>query len=285
MIALILPEKVPWESSIRATLGPHRVFRAPSVGRALGRLSARRRIQARLSVRRAVGRLAAQWLPTDTTLVMAPSLCGAEVFAKARRRGVETLLLEDLPDLAELHADLDAAAAQHPHEGFLNNTRASLRRVRRQQAERRLADSLRVQGEHAARRAGGTPLIAPEAPGSIRRTQTGFFGLAGPAMARTGALEALSLLDEFPDHKLRIRALPVTPPAVLQHPRVVTQPGPVDVWLAPSWVESWPAEVRAAARAGVPIVGTQRALGWETGSVHAPGDVHGLCAAVGERVG
>ncbi|MEZ4241756.1 MAG: hypothetical protein R3F59_37530, partial [Myxococcota bacterium] len=47
----------------------------------------------------------------------------------------------------------------------------------------------------------------------------------------------------------------------------------VDVVLAPSWVEAHPAEVREAARLGVPCIGTDRA---GAGVLVPPGDVASL---------
>lgn len=280
MIALILPEPVPWEGALRAELGPHRVFRVPLAGRGLGRLSVARRIRARLTLRQTVGRLAARWLPRNAHTVLAPSLAAEEVFAVARRRGIRTVLLEDLPDLAGLHHDLDAAAQRHPDQAFLRNARAPTSVLLRQSRERALADALRVQSRYAADLRGGTPLVHPEPAAPTRRTQHDAFGLAGPAMTRAGVFEALALLDQFPDHRLRLRPIDATPAEVLRHPRVSTQPGPVDVWLAPSWVEAWPAEVRQASRDGVPVVGTARALGWVDGWTHAPGDTDGLICTV-----
>lgn len=280
MIAVIVPERVPWEASVRETLGPHRVFRLPPSGRVLSRLPAARRIRARLLLRRTIGPMAAAWLPRGVEVVLAPSLCAAEVFAVARRRGIRTVLLEDLPDLAGLHADLEAAARRHPDQPFLHNARASARVVARQAFERTLADELRVQGRFAAQRGGGEALVPPTRPRPWTYPRTGHFGLAGPAMTRTGALEALAVLERFPDHRLRIRAIDATPRQIVAHPRVVRGEGPVDVVLAPAWVESWPAAVRRASSAGIPVVGTRRALGWEPGVEHEPGDVDGLARAI-----
>ncbi|MCA9572319.1 MAG: hypothetical protein KC656_30980, partial [Myxococcales bacterium] len=190
------------------------------------------------------------------------------------------VLVEDLVDLAGLHADLDTAAGRHP-EPFLRNYRAPERWVDRQQDERGLATSLRVQGRFAQDRRGGEPLFPAGVRGAVRPLPSRLHArLAGPAMGRTGLYEALAALEALPEMTLGIRPLPETPASVLAHPRVFTDDRPHDVVLAPSWVEAYPPEVRQAGLSGVPVVGTRRAMGWVDGREHAPGDVVALVAAL-----
>lgn len=283
MIALILPDAVPWESVIRAELGPHRVFRAPGAFRPLQRLPARWALPARLNGRRLAGRLAALWLPEDTTEVVAPSLAAGHVFARAATLGARTLLLEDLPDLDGLARDLDAAALAHPADPFLRNVRPARALVHRQQGERMVADAIRVQSRYAADRRPGPPLFpTPRRPPAGRLPRGAVRArLAGPALSRAGVMEALALVEALPWLTVEARLLPQTPTPFRAHPRV----GPIssrrpDLVIAPSWVEAQPPEVREAARDGVPIVGTRRALGWETGREVPVGDVGALVRAV-----
>lgn len=283
MIALVVPDAVPWEATVRERLGPHRVFRAPRLCRPAMRLPARWSIPARLHQRRLAGRLAARWLPADTTQVVAPSLAAGRPFAEAARRGLPTLLLEDLPDLLDLTADLDRAAQHHPDDAFLRNVRPPRALALRQRGERRVADEVRLQGRHASRRREGQPLFpriehppAGRLPGGRVRAR-----LAGPALTRTGILEALDALDRLSWLALEARLLAESPDRARDHPRLVPPSDQrPDVVLAPSWVEAWPAEVRQAAAHGVPIVGTERALGWEDGIVVPVGDGEAIVRAL-----
>ena len=69
-----------------------------------------RLIRGRMLSRAAVDALAARLLPEGVTAVVAPSFSARRTFAEAARRGARRLLVEDLPALRQLHADLDGAA-------------------------------------------------------------------------------------------------------------------------------------------------------------------------------
>jgi hypothetical protein len=59
---------------------------------------------------------------------------------------------------------------------------------------------------------------------------------------------------------------------------------PLRAVLAPSWVEATPIEVQQAARSGIPVIGTSRALGWLEPSEQVteirPGDISALAQAL-----
>jgi len=287
---LVLPEPVPWASLVRAELqseGQVRVVSPPAPTRLTDRLPAAQRIRARLAWRRAVDRLACRQVTAELDRVVAPSLAAARTFARAHELGVRTELIEDLPDLADLHAHLDAAAHVHPDRPFLRNHRASRQRVVRQGAERVLADRVRVQGRFAAERvarlaphATVDPLFPPVQVPAPRPRPLRIVRLAGPAMTRTGLVEALGAVERMPGLALQIRPIDATPRALLRHPRVRTDRAPADGVLAPAWVECWPVEVRQAAREGLPVLGTRRALGFVSGIEVAPGSVHDLVTAL-----
>jgi hypothetical protein len=243
--------------------------------------------RARFAVRRAVARLAATLLPEGVTTVVAPSLGAREVFAAARARGVRCVLVEDLPSLRALHADLDAAFARHPEESFLRNHRASARDVARQEAERLLADDIWVRGEFAREQLLSAGLdteriheLLPTEAETARRRGAARHGartshahrvalLAGPALARMGVREAVAALDARPEWSLWVRTTEDSDLLHLEHPRVrpVTaqvQQGlaGVDVVLAPAWCESHPPELARAVARGIPVIATDRAAGF-----------------------
>lgn len=242
--------------------------------------------RARFALRRRVAQATARLLPRSVEVVLAPSLCAREVFAMARGRGARCVLVEDLPTLRALHADLDEAAARHPEESFLRNHRASAEDVARQEAERLLADELWVRGEFCRERlmsAGHTPERIRELslqvegsssarPRAERRRAPDARPvalLAGPALARGGLREALAAIDARPQWNLWIRPAEGTDSGHLSHPRVRqvtaeeqrTLQG-VDVVLAPAWCESHPPELARAVARGIPVIATDRAAGF-----------------------
>ena len=257
------------------------------------RLSARSAaatFRARFALRRRVGQAAAL-LPWASNTVLAPSLAAREVFARARARGARCVLVEDLPSLRELHADLDAAAAMHPEEDFLRNHRASAADVARQEAERVLADEVWVRSPLARARlleAGHAPTsvhLLPQAsvppPCASAPPPSRVALLAGPALARSGMREALAALDALPGWRLRLRPVDVTPQDVLRHPRVqvATSRQALDgvaVVLAPAWCESHPEELLHAVGRGIPIIATDRATGAHEVHRVPRGDVEAL---------
>jgi hypothetical protein len=246
-----------------------------------------------------VAHAVAPLLPARVEMVAAPSLCAREIFAVARRRGARCVLIEDLPSLRQLHADLDEAAARHPEEAFLRNHRASAADVARQEAERVLADEIWVRGGFSRERllAAGCPKErlrelrsleepSPRVDARVEREERVAL-LAGPALARSGLNEALEVLEARPRWRLWVRPTEGTDSRRLEHPRVVrvteaTQRGlqGVDAVLALSWCESHPAEVTLAAARGIPVIATDRASGFVSCQRVPRGDVSAVLAAL-----
>lgn len=271
-------------------------------GMRLAAPSAAATFRARFALRKRVAQAAAALLPRSVETVIAPSLCAREVFAMARSRGARCVLVEDLPSLRALHADLDEAASRHPEEDFLRNHRASAEDVARQEAERLLADELWVRSEFCRERllsAGHSSerireLSPPlEAAGSARpaprhrpEAQTQWVALlAGPALARGGLREALAAVEARPQWSLWVRPAEGTDPQHLSHPRVrrVTEKEQrallgVDAVLAPSWCESHPPELARAVARGIPVIATDRASGFLPCQTVPRGNVPALVA-------
>lgn len=265
--------------------------------------SAARAFQARFTLREWVARGLAPLLPSGVETVVAPSLCAREIFAVARRQGARCVLLEDLPSLRALHADLDDAARHHPDESFLRNHRASAADVARQEAERVLADEIWVRGEflrerlvasgHAPERLRAWTLPVEDVPSHIPRAPRTVGSadrvalLAGPALARGGLCEALAVLEARPGWRLWVRPTEGTDPRPLKHPRVerVTAEAQhglrgVDAVLALSWCESYPREVASAVARGIPVIATDRAAGFVPCQRVARGDVAAVLAGL-----
>lgn len=250
-----------------------------------------RTLAARFALRRMVDGMAARWLPAEATVVVAPSLGALHTLALARRRGIRTVLLEDLPGLRGLHTDLDAALQAHSESRFLRTFRASQADVRRQEQERVLADVLLVRGlfarDERVRLGHAVDLLEPEVVAGPWRPlpKNPTLLLAGLATTRSGVVEALTAL-EGSGATLRVRVGEGQEPAdLLQRPGVeVVRGNPlagVDAVLAPAWVESHAPEVVAAVRAGLPVVGTLRGLGRVRGArVVECGEVVGLREAL-----
>ncbi|MBJ6759285.1 hypothetical protein JGU66_00830 [Myxococcaceae bacterium JPH2] len=245
------------------------------------------RLRARFALRQGISRLAALRTPAALSRVVAPSLAAREVFVAARARGARCVLVEDLPNLRALHADLDEAFARHPEEHFLRNHRASARDVARQEAERLLADEIWVRGDFAREQLlrAGVPAERirelhprPETVDASReRTSTGHRVthlhrvalLAGPALARMGAPEALAALEARPEWTLWVRPAEDSDLMRLEHPRVrvvtAQQQQALDgvaAVLAPAWCESQPPELARAIARGIPVIATDRAAGF-----------------------
>lgn len=243
-----------------------------------------------LELRRAFDALVATQRMTHLTHVFAPSLSALKVFAKARH--AERVLLLDLPLLRHLHADLDAAALAVPTAPFLQNYRAKASFVVRQEEElvlstrvlvtsRLTRQRLRKRGV-ASERLGVLPL--PARPRQLRYEPTSpHVLLAGTSASRFGLELALAAIEQLPDAVLCARRGPGSCEAMLAHPRLRLfehEPPAVRAVIAPAWVESFAAETGAAAAAGIPIVATDRALGWleqqRNVTVIGCGDVEGL---------
>ena len=303
MNVIVDPERAAWVEPLLASVGPSRVSSpralhaaAGIASRAWARGSADRVLELRFARRRFASELAARALPRDATAVYAPSGAAERVFAVARRRGIKTVLVHDLPSLRELHADLDAAARRFPDCRFLRRFRASRREIVRQETERALADEILVRGEHArallvargieASRINRLPEHRVSSSPRAETPRSPLIVLAGFAAARSGANEALAVLDEIDDATLLVRAGEGTEPArLLRHPRVRAWNGDlrhVTAVIAPAWCESYPIENARASAQGIPIIGTLRALGFTSGTIVEPGDVGALCEGIKE---
>jgi hypothetical protein len=290
-----LPRSLPIPARVRTAWGrrtvasslPHRTVGLPgwALVEAALRVAAPSQAEslaARFALRRRLGQVMAALLPRGIETVVAPSLAAREVFGEARRRGAKCVLVEDLPNLRRLHADLDEAAARHPDDRFLRNHRASASDVSRQEAERVLADEIWVRSECAMQwlladghprdrlRALRAPIdIAPTAGRTGRRDAERVALLAGPALTRSGLREALAALEDLPQWRLWVRPTEGTPTEHLRgHPRLEQVSTPllqtldrVDVVIAPAWCECHPPELARAAQLRIPIIATDRAAG------------------------
>ena len=284
--------------------------------RAWAGMLADRTLAARFAMRAAVDWLAARWLVArgrGVRVVIGPSCASQHVFAAAARHGAARFLIEDLPDIRALHADLDTAARVHPGCVFLRRYRASRAVIVRQEAERALASVVVVRGQHAQRErerlglaSAGILALEPDmrAAASARlarpgddaasqrervRAGTARVLLAGLAAARHGTLEALAAVRARPHLTLLVHpGEGMEPQDLLAHPQIAVASEDerrhlrgVDVVLAPAWCEAYLDEVATAERLGVPVVATLRGAGWVTPvAAITPGDVGALGAAV-----
>lgn len=295
MDVVIAPEPAAWVEQARAegaTILAPWCAGARWLPRVAGAFGARgagnvdaQRIVGRMRSRAILGAALARRIPRGVTRVLAPSLAAREAFVVALNLGADTCLVEDLPDLAQLQADLDAAARAWPADPFLRNHRASAHWMVRQRAERAAADTavVRTPWTEARHVAVGRPavalvaaLVAPleHAPFVIR--------LAGPALGRAGLHESLVAFAALHRHDPRwtLHVRPVGP--LLLPPGVRAAPTRLQaaVVLAPSWVEADLPEVRAAGEAGVPILATARAAGFAPYREVPVGDARALLGAL-----
>ncbi len=320
MLALVAPEPADWVAPALAALAldDERVIAfAPWAGdrwsthrqawqasdlalRAWSRRGVDQRMRGRVVRRAAADRWAAHRLPQGVAAVIAPSLGARRTFAAARSRGIRTVLVEDLPGLRELHADLDAAAERWPDSSFLRRFRAPAPWIAAQEAERVLADLLVVTSAHAATRSPPSARVVELDLGAGRvngehryREPARRVLLAGPAVARNGTNEALAALDALPSLTLLVRPAEGTEPvALLRHGRVKVATAAehdrldgVDVVLAPSWCEGRFRQVERAADFGLPVVATSRAAGFVAAHLVEPGDIAAIVTALGAPVG
>jgi hypothetical protein len=246
-----------------------------------------RRVRLELRLRRHLDQMVARALHPGVSLLIAPTLGAHASFARARALGVRCLLIQDLPDLRDLHRDLDLAAVAHPDAPLLRRYRAPDVAVVRQAQERVLADAHAVNhpnapGEGPRFPLPGAPVVAEPAGGDAVL-------LSGLPVARNGSIETLQAMAGRP---LQVRVGETCEPAdLMQRPGVTaaTDLRGIGVVAAPAWIESHhPVLVRAAA-SGIPVVATQRAAGWIDLDLHGarvdPGDAAGLARAIASVMG
>lgn len=282
---VVAPERgLPWLAHFPGAL----VWAPPSFPLRVALRLAPRRIEARLALRRALAHVAARQLPRDATTVIAPSLCARPVFAEAKRRGLRTVLVQDLPCLRRLHHDLDRASAAHPESKFLKNYRASAAAIVEQEAEWVLADEVRVRGAYAAQivsAAGAVvspsrPPVVP-APKPRRPLRVQLAGIATPRHGIFELLEAQAALD----FELSVRTGEGLEPGDLLRRRGISSGaggGTPDAVVAPAWCEVHLPEVHDAVARGIPVIATAQASGWLGPAVTRvePGDVGSLVRAL-----
>ncbi len=239
-----------------------------------------------LHTRVALDALVAAWLPAGVTQIFAPSLAAQRTFSKSRAEGV---LLQDLPLLRALHAGLDAAAEQLPAATFLQNYRAPRGLMVRQEAEHVLARRVLVTSRFArttlrrrgvaSERVGALPMPSRAVPLAYDEHSRHVL-LAGTTASRHGLELALEAISRTDDLLLSARRGAGSQRALLSHPRLRLYEGappPVRAVVAPAWVEAFAPETERAAASGVPLLGTECALGWlEGASTMAPGDTRRL---------
>ena len=212
------------------------------------------------------------------------------------------ILVEDLPNIETLHADLDQAVSCHPKRAFLRRFRASPAQIRVQKAEQSFAHAVAIRGWFAAHQrselTGAGPIQfawnLPQKTGSTSapRAEGPFHVvLAGGASARNGVMEALAILEARKDLILWVRPTDgLMPSSLIQHPRIrhfrnqTELPKDIDCLLAPAWVESYPPELHMAIQRGIPVVGSLRAVGFLSDSPAAhivpPGEIEKIGAAL-----
>lgn len=263
------------------------------VDAAIRRLGSRVSLAWRLRQRALIDEWVSRFAPRDCEEVVAPTLCALKTFARAGK--ARRVLVEDLPGLRQLHGDLDHAASAVPDADFLQNFRAPDRYVVRQEQERVLASRRVVFSRLARKRARSTgvadvqcarredlsrPQLARTAVGSRGGTE---ILLAGTTAARFGLELALEALEQLPGVTLLARRGEGTHAPSLRHPQLkLVQRSPLKVAavVGPAWVECALGEVEAAREAGIPVVCSDRAAGWNDPAAEfriiAPGDGESL---------
>lgn len=215
-----------------------------------------RRVQARLSLRRTWDRMVR--LPDDATRVYASSLGARRVLAEARRRGIEGILVEDLPDLRRLHKDLDQAARLHPECGLLRRFRAPPGVLARQEIERVLAS------RRLTDRPGEGDAIQWPAPPSTSPRRGPRVLLSGLPVARNGTIELLCAVEGL-DLTVVARRGEIVEPAgarlTLVDPAGLADLDGIGLVVAPALVEGRHPALAQAALAGIPTIATAVAAG------------------------
>ena len=223
----------------------------------------------KLMVRRALDVVVSTLALPFVTEVVAPSLAARCTFARWPKAA--RVLMVDLPQLLQLQEDLDVAARALPMCSYLRHYRASQAILVQQAEEQHLASQVQVRSRFAQqvlRRSGvasvamatmAAPAVSVEHDPSSRRVL-----LAGSTSSRSGLEVALEAISHHPGHVVLAREVAGSQPSSLRslQLRVLRGsercPSVCAVW-APSWVEQVLPEVT---RAAMPVVATERALGW-----------------------
>lgn len=240
-----------------------------------------------LELRRALDGVVSRVLPQGLTHIVAPSLAALRTFAAAPQ--AECVLVQDLPVLRQLHRDLDDAAEALPEARFLQNYRAPLDVVVRQEQEHVLARRVLVGGHYARRLVTrrlpservGALVLPPPARRLEYAADSRFVLLAGTTASRHGLEVALAAVEQVRGLTLLARRGPGSFEGSLTHSRLrvvdaADQLPPVRAVVAPAWAECCAVETAAAVQRGVPLIATDRARGWCEATLVAPGDARAL---------
>ncbi len=189
-------------------------------------------LMSKLALRQALDALVSLWIPKSVTHVFAPSLCALRTFAKTN---AEKVLLEDLPGLRQLHADLDVAHRALPSCAILHNFRAPDPAVIRQEQEAVLANRVLAQGHFARARllrqgvarekAGALPSPRIDAPFNFDPDARAVC-FAGTTAVRAGLEVALAAIDQVPGITIYARRAEGSFGPSLAHPRLRLLSGP-----------------------------------------------------------
>lgn len=271
----ISPEpRAAWIPADAVAIAPPSVL-TRALFKAAGR-DAGQRVQTRLGLREGWDRIVR--LPADATRVYAPSLGARRILAEARRRGIEGVLVEDLPDLRQLHEDLDRAARRHPHCPLLRRFRAPHAVVARQEAERVLAD------RRLNDRPGEGEPIDWGRPAWVSPRRGPAVLLSGLPVARNGTNEALAAMAGLERPLLARRGEVVEPGDAelqLRPAEALAELDGIGLVIAPALVEGRHPVLAQAVAAGVPTIATPQAAGrLSVDERVAPGDVIALSEAI-----
>jgi hypothetical protein len=224
----------------------------------------------KLAIRKTIDLVLSKIVPKTVAHIFATSLTAQRTFSRAS--WAKKTLISDLPQLKQLHLDLDLARSLLPHCRYLHHHRAASSDLIQQAEEYVLADTVLVRSHFAqtiVQRCTSTPIQAmPSAPSpkALLFEAQGPVLLAGNAASRNGLEMALAGIERRKGFLLA-RPAAGSELSSLRHPQLkllqVHQaiPPVAAVW-APAWTESTPIEVPQALAANIPVVASNRALGW-----------------------
>lgn len=272
---VVAPSGAPWAEHF-----PGRLIPLPEAHMLrLAGTDAARRLRARFALRTQAGRPLAP-LVRRYERVVAPSTVALPLFAEARAHGVQTVLIEDVPDMRGLHRDLDLAAERHPGMALLRRFRAPAELVARQEQERLLADRRLVFSRSALDRDSGAEALHLPVPPTTWRPGPAVL-LAGPPLARGGVIEALAACEALGLRLVARGCETREAPVALATAAELSLEGVCAV-LAPAWAESWPTLCARAVAAGVPLIGSAHGVGLASHTRVQAGDVAGLQRALAQ---